>query len=206
MADVRPYHSPRRELSAAATRRDIIDAARRLFARGGYAQVTVADVAREAGTAVKTVYASAGGKAEILREIVHDAVTSSGALETVAQVRGTTDAAAALTLLAHGTRLGNEHHREAIAILYSAMPVDESAEDLWTQGTSVYRTALREVAEHLESLGALKADMTVDQCADLLWFCFGLASWRTLVNDCHWTWEQAEAELAAIAIRLLIST
>src|ERR1700733_6671145 len=108
MSDARPYHSPRRELSAAATRRDILAAARRLFAASGYAQVTVADIAREAGTAVKTVYASVGGKAEILNQIVLSAVSSSGAQETVRRVRATTDAATALAALAHGTRVGNE--------------------------------------------------------------------------------------------------
>jgi hypothetical protein len=47
--------------------------------------------------------------------------------------------------------------------------------------------------------------MTVSQCADLLWLCFGLAAWRTLVHDCHWTWDQAEATLTAMATRLLVA-
>ncbi|SEG26903.1 transcriptional regulator, TetR family [Actinacidiphila yanglinensis] len=92
----RPYHSPRRAEAAAATRHDIVDAARRLFLERGYAQVTVPDIAREAGIAVKTVYASAGGKAEILRENVGTGVTASGAEETVARVRESGDGAAAL--------------------------------------------------------------------------------------------------------------
>lgn len=203
MTDARPYHSPRRELSAATTRRDILAAARRLFAAHGYAQVTVADIAREAGTAVKTVYASVGGKAEIHDEIVLSAVTSSGAEQTVRRVRATTDAAAALAALAHGTRAGNELQRETIEILYSAMPVHEHAEALWEQGTSLYRNALREVAEHLAGLGALAEGITIDRCADILWFCFGLDAWRTLTRDCHWTWDDAETWLTATAVALL---
>ncbi|MDX3854068.1 helix-turn-helix domain-containing protein [Streptomyces sp. AK02-01A] len=204
MAGPRPYNSPRRALTAAATRRDILDAARRLFLKRGYAQVTIADIAREAGTAVKTVYASAGGRVEILRETVHRAFTSSDERDIVTQVRGTTDAAAAIALLAHLTRLSDEEHYDSIAILYSALSVHESAEALWAEGTSAYHSALREIAAHLEHLGALKPGMTVDRCSDVLWFCFGLGAWRTLIDECGWTWDQAEEELVSVATRMLL--
>jgi AcrR family transcriptional regulator len=206
MSQARNYHSPRRELSAAATRRDLIAAARRLFVGHGYAQVTVADIAREAGTAVKTVYASVGGKAEILREILEGARQDSGAEETIAQVRATSDAATCLALLAHGTRLGNEGQGETLAILNSAMHVHQHAEALWEQIATAYRAALRLAAEHLDDLGRLPAGMTADRCTDLLWFCFGPQAWRTLVGDCHWTWDEAETRLAATATTLLVTT
>ncbi|MEU3186564.1 helix-turn-helix domain-containing protein [Streptomyces sp. NPDC006923] len=204
MPEPRPYNSPRRALTAAATRRDILDAARRLFLKRGYAQVTIADIAREAGTAVKTVYASAGSRVEILRETVHRAFTNSDERDIVTQVRRTTDAADAIALLAHLTRLSNEEHYDAIAILYSALAVHESAEALWTEGTSAYHSALREIAKHLEHLGTLKPGMTVARCSDVLWFCFGLGAWRTLIDECGWTWDQAEEELASVATRMLL--
>ncbi|MFJ9027503.1 TetR/AcrR family transcriptional regulator [Streptomyces sp. NPDC102274] len=204
MSGERSYHSPRRALTAAATRRDIIDAARRLFLERGFAQVTVAEIAREAGTAVKTVYVSAGGRLDILRETVHRAAAHSGAQETVKRIRGTEDAVSAIALLAHRTRLSNEEHRESIAILYSALPVNDAAEALWDEGTSIYTSALREIASHLKGLGALRAGMTVERCADVLWFCFGLAAWRTLVDDCGWTWDEAERELAVMATKMLL--
>jgi AcrR family transcriptional regulator len=203
MPNTRAYRSPRREHAAAQTRHDIVDAARRLFLRAGYAQVTVADIAREAGTAVKTVYSSMGGKTEILNEIVSAAVTDSGAEQTVVRVQQATDLATVLAIVARGTRLGNEHHRDAIAILNGAMVVHQSAEALWEQGTSLYRHALVQIAEHLEVLGALPPGMSVARAADVLWFCFGLSSWRTLIHDCGWTWDEAEAWLARKAATLL---
>jgi AcrR family transcriptional regulator len=204
MTETRPYHSPRREHGAAETRRDLLAAARRLFAQRGYAKVTVADIAREAGTAVKTVYASVGGKAEILREIMEGAVRRSGAETTTARIRATDDAAACLSLLAHGTREGNEGQRDSIDILFGAIPVHEGAGALWKQVTEAYRDALRDVAEHLHGLGALRAGMTLDRCDDLLWFCFGPQAWRSLVDDCGWAWDEAEAQLAAMATALLL--
>jgi AcrR family transcriptional regulator len=204
MSATRPYHSPRRTQSAAATRQDVLDAARRLFAERGYAQVTVADIAKAGGTAVKTVYASAGGKAEILREIVGSAVTGSGAGETVARARALTDGRAVLAELARGTRNGNRHNSEAIAILLGALSVHENAEALWEEGTALYRRALADVAAHLADLGALRDGLDPGRCADLLWLCFGIGAWRTLVVECGWDWDAAEGQLTDAAAALLL--
>lgn len=51
----RRYDSPRRREQAEATRRDILEAARRLFEAHGYAATTMAAIAAEAGVALKTV-------------------------------------------------------------------------------------------------------------------------------------------------------
>lgn len=201
MPVTRPYRSPRRAEDAAATRSDILTAARDLFAARGYARVTVADIARAAGTAVKTVYASAGGKAGILAELISSAVADSGAEHTLAEVRTTRDLASALAVLAHGTRRGNENHRIAIDIMYSAMSAHDDAERVWHAGTSVYRETLHAVAEHLDAIGALGG--TVDRAADVLWFCFGPAAWRTLVGDCGWSWDEAQSYLRDQAIAAL---
>ena len=51
------------------TRRRILDSARRLFYRDGYAATTLRAIAVEAGVAVQTVYAVFGSKAAILAEL-----------------------------------------------------------------------------------------------------------------------------------------
>jgi AcrR family transcriptional regulator len=204
VSQARPYHSPRRELGAAATRRDLLRAARRLFADRGYARVTVADIAREAGTAVKTMYASVGGKAEILREILEEAVKDSGAEETTALILTLTDPLECLRELARGTRLGYEAHREVLAILASAMPVLDSADALWNRVLASYQQGLGAVAVHLAELGAVS--ISPDRGADLLWFCFGPQAWRALVEDSGWTWDDAQAQLTATARALLLET
>lgn len=51
---------------AAATRRRIVTAAASQFVHYGYLNTTMADIAREAGVAVRTVYLSFGGKVEVL--------------------------------------------------------------------------------------------------------------------------------------------
>jgi AcrR family transcriptional regulator len=69
--DVKPSNArpTLRQEQAAVTRRRILDAARRLFFRDGYAATTLKAVAVEAGVAVQTVYAVFGSKAAILAEL-----------------------------------------------------------------------------------------------------------------------------------------
>src|SRR6266545_1650225 len=65
----RRYDSPRRREQAAATRREILDAAQRLFERDGYAATTMAAIAAEARVALKTVYVAFETKSGVLRAL-----------------------------------------------------------------------------------------------------------------------------------------
>jgi TetR/AcrR family transcriptional regulator, regulator of cefoperazone and chloramphenicol sensitivity len=66
----RRYVSPRRQAQADATRAAIAAAARRLFTERGWAGTRVRDVAREAGVAEPTVYATYGSKAGLAHALV----------------------------------------------------------------------------------------------------------------------------------------
>jgi len=61
------YDSPLRTEQATLTRRRILDAAREQFVEHGFAQVTIAGVARHAGVARETVYKTFGSKADLLK-------------------------------------------------------------------------------------------------------------------------------------------
>src|SRR3954467_10528380 len=65
----RRYHSPRRREQAEATRRQILEAAERLFREQGYAAATMAAIAGEAGVALKTVYLAFETKSGVLRAL-----------------------------------------------------------------------------------------------------------------------------------------
>src|SRR5215472_13983786 len=56
------------------SRRRVVAAAWRCFLDAGYAATTIGDVARAAGVAVQTVYSAVGGKADLLIEVVNEAV------------------------------------------------------------------------------------------------------------------------------------
>jgi AcrR family transcriptional regulator len=91
---------------ARATRRRIIAAATGLFIRDGYLQTTMADIAREAGVAVQTLYLSFGSKVAVLTAALDVAIGGDDQPLPVldrpwfARLRAEPDPAAALTILA----------------------------------------------------------------------------------------------------------
>lgn len=71
----RSYRSPLRAAQAQATRRRLLETARRLFVERGYAGTTVAAVATEAGVAPETVYLTVRGKRGLLEGVVEAAIS-----------------------------------------------------------------------------------------------------------------------------------
>ncbi|MEV7077928.1 TetR/AcrR family transcriptional regulator [Streptomyces sp. NPDC093516] len=200
----RQYRNDRRAEAAAVTRTAILDAALRLFARYGYAKVTIGDIAREAGTAVPTVYASTGGKFAILTVLMNRGVEDPVVDRTLDAVRRATDAREAIEIVAHGVRLDNERHLDIVQIMLTAAAVEERVEEELSRVARAYRQSLGVVAERLAELGALRSGLGVERATDILWFLFGLQSWRLFVADCGWSWDEAERLLAEQAIAALV--
>ncbi|MBB1154469.1 TetR/AcrR family transcriptional regulator [Amycolatopsis dendrobii] len=193
----RPYRADRRAKAAEETRTAILDAARRLFVEHGYAKVTVADIAREAETAIPTVYASTGGKSSILRRLIGKGLGDSVVDQTLAAVRASRDPLQVVAVTVHGVRVDNEGHFGLLRVLVTSAAVDEAARQTLVQTDRLYREALSEVAGRLRDLRALREGLTQDRATDVLWFFLGHQSWRLYVADCGWTWDETQEWLAA---------
>ena len=74
----RRYNSTRRQAQARETRRQILEAARRLFSERGYSGASVEAIALEAGVAPETVFSTFGNKRTILAELVSLTVGGDG--------------------------------------------------------------------------------------------------------------------------------
>src|SRR6266568_6964013 len=78
----------RQQVAAAATRREILMAARRLFAERGYVRTSVAEIADEAGASLPTIYANVGAKKTIvmaLRDLIGEEARADEAVAKVAE-------------------------------------------------------------------------------------------------------------------------
>lgn len=199
----RPYHSPTRLRESLRTRQGILDAALALFADQGYADVTVAGIAARAEVAVRTVYTKFGSKAGILAAVIDRAAELSGGTEVVGEVRRTDDAREVLRLLASGTRAANERNQALFDLVRSTASSPE-AQDLRRRLTASYIALLREAAERLDALGALRPGLAASEAGEVLWFCFGLDAWTTTTRDLGQGWETAEAWLLRRAEQLLL--
>jgi AcrR family transcriptional regulator len=202
MPTKRTYVSQLRAQGAAQTRTLILGAATALFARRGYGLVTVADIARAAGVSPKTVFTSVGSKSDILDVIVDTAVRASGYEAAMREVLTGQDLEAVLRAVARGTRSGNEGQFTVHEAIRKALPSHEDGDALWERATADYRDALRAAAHRLHALAA-PPPYPVEETAQLLWFWFGPAGWRTLVVDNGWTWDRAEAFLLRTAVATL---
>jgi AcrR family transcriptional regulator len=70
----RPYNSTRRQAQAQETRRQILEAAQKLFLERGYSGASIGAIAEAAGVAPETVFAIFGNKRTILARLIDIAV------------------------------------------------------------------------------------------------------------------------------------
>jgi len=75
----RSYDASGRRAQAQANRERVLDAARGLFVRQGYAGTSIADIAGAAGVSVPTVFAHFGSKVTLFKECVESALVGDAA-------------------------------------------------------------------------------------------------------------------------------
>ena len=117
----------RREVAAAATRREILDTARRLFAEHGYASTSVQQIAAESGVAVQTIYSSVGSKAALVLALNDLIDKEADVAELTARLLKETDAPQMIAKAVQVTRQVNERCGDLIRVLLSAEPSEPEA-------------------------------------------------------------------------------
>jgi AcrR family transcriptional regulator len=195
----RRYDSPRRREQAAATRREILEAAQRLFERQGYAATTMAAIAAEAGVALKTVYVAFDTKSGLLRALWH--LLLRGDEDDVPiperpwyrEVVAEPDPERKLRLGAHNARLVKQRAGALMRVIRSAAAADADAEELWSRIEADFYDNQRAIVQALHDAGALRDGLDVARAADILWTLNHPDLWHLLVGARGWTpeaWEQ----------------
>jgi AcrR family transcriptional regulator len=207
----RRYDSPRRREQAAATRREILGAAQRLFERQGYAATTMAAIAAEAGVALKTVYVAFETKSGLLRALWHLRLRGDerdipvGDRRWYRDVIEEPDPRRQVELTAHNSRLVKERAASLMRVIRSAAPADPDIEALWRRIQSDFHDNQRAIVQSLHDKGALRRGLGVDRGADVLWTLNHPDVWHLLVGERGWTPEQFERWLAAAVREQLLA-
>jgi AcrR family transcriptional regulator len=201
----RTYQSARRTQAAADTRAAILDAALRLFCEHGYGKVTVQDIAREASTAVPTVYASTGGKVAILGTLIEEATGDPIVAETLSAVDECADASEAIRVLVHGVRVDNERYHHIIQVMKDAATLDDNAAGVLARSDEMYRQYLEQAVDHVRKVGTLRQGVTPERAADIAWYYLGHQSWSLLAVSRQWPWDDAEQWVAEQLAAALLS-
>ncbi|MGZ4398919.1 MAG: TetR/AcrR family transcriptional regulator [Gaiellaceae bacterium] len=202
--DVKPrrrYESPRRREQAAATRLAILEAAERLFAAQSYAGTSVGEIAEAAGVALKTVYASFGSKAEVLRALWNlrmrgdEEPVPLAEREWFRQMLEEPDPRRRLALLARNARAVRERTGVLPEIVQQAAPLDAQIAELWEAfQLELYERGMRAIAKTLQRDGVLSVDLKT--ATDVLWALTHPDLYLLLVRQRGWKPDVYERWLA----------
>ena len=205
----RPYHSPRRQEQAAATRRAILEAAQRLFEKQGYAATTMAAIAEEARVALKTVYVAFESKSGVLRALWNLRLRGDRDEVPIAQqdwyreVIEEPDPERQLRLNARNSRARKISIAALLDVIRSGALVEPEIEQLWNRIESDYHDNQRVIAESLHQKKALQRDLDVDRATDILWTINHPNVWQLLTGR-GWTPEDYEQWTADLACAQLL--
>ena len=208
---VRRYNSPRRAEQAAATRGDILKAARELFVSRGYAATTIAEVARSAQVAVDTVYATVGRKPALLREVLETAISGTDQAvpasdrDYVARIRSADTAGEKLTLYANAIVQIQSRLAPMYLAIRDAAATDPDSAALWAEINGRRAANMRNLAADLRATGELRPDISVDHVADIIWSMNGAEYWVLMVGDRGWSHQRFGEFLADAWARLLLT-
>lgn len=206
----RHYHSARRQAQARETRQQIVAAAGRLFTAHGYTGTTMDAIAREAGVAVETVYAVFGNKRAVLARLTEVAVVGEDAPLSLAErpeareIQREQDQRRQIHLFAHETSALMERSGPVVAILRSAAAAEPEIAALLQELLDKRLDAMRQFVRWVARNGLLRAQMPVDEAADLVWTLASPEVHQLLTGDRSWTEERYERWLEDTLIALLL--
>jgi AcrR family transcriptional regulator len=207
----RPYDSPRRQAQAEATRRDILSAAQRLFEHNGYAATTMAEIAKESGVALKTVYLAFETKSGLLRALWNRLLRGEDDARPIAEqdwYRAVLDEPhpeRRLRLNARNSAAGKQRISAILEVIRSAAASDPEIAALWQRIQTDYHANQRAIVERVHEDGHLHPDLDVNQASDILWTINHPNTWQLLVVERGWTPEQYEQWTADLAARQLLA-
>jgi len=207
---VRAYRSPRRAQQAAATRAAVLAAARDLFLSEGYAGTTVAAVAARAQVAVDTVYAAVGRKPALLREVVEAAISGTdhavppAQRDYVRRIRAAGSAREKIALYGHAVAQIQDRLGPVYLALREAATTDDDCRVLWETISARRAANMRDLVADLRVTGELRADLTDDEMADIVWSMNGPEYWALLVHGRGWTTRRFGTWLADAWTRSLV--
>ncbi len=194
----------RREVAAAETRREILRAARRLFAAHGYAGTSLQQIAEESGVAVQTIYSSVGSKAALVLALNDLIDEEAGVAELSAGVRAETDPPTMIAKAIHLTRQLNERCGDLLQVMLSAVPAEPDVAAAFADGMRRHESGVSALAQRLGALGALRAGTTPERAGAAFAMMTSPPSWQQLTQRSGWTFDDSEAWLTTSLTQLLL--
>jgi AcrR family transcriptional regulator len=182
----RRYNSPKRERQARQTREQIVEAARRLFARDGFTKTTVEAIAREAGVSAQTVYASVGSKRAIVLALLDRLEAEGGNEELRRELGSTKDPRRQLRAIVSFNRRLFERGRDVLDVVM-ATRADPDVEAFGRAGEARRREGQARWVRAWAEDGVLRPNLDEGEAADVLWALTGPELYWLFAVNSNWS-------------------
>lgn len=177
MADVkrRQYDASRRRERAGANRRAMLEAAIELLVERGYAETSLALVARRADVATPTVYKAFGNKPALVKAAFDyaaagdDDATPIYERDRAKQILAEPSPVRKLEIYTEGLLGTLTRSAKLQLIVRTAAELDRQMTDIWDQITSRRLFGMGIIAANLFEGGHLRSGITEEEAQDVLW-------------------------------------
>ncbi len=206
----RRYHSARRQAQAAETRRQIVEAARRLFAERGYVGTTMETIARDAGVAVETIYAAFGSKRAILSRLLDVSVVGDEKPVPLLErpgpqaVRRERDQRRQVQMFAHDIREIMERVSPIFDLMRAAAKTEPDIAEYLQHILEERLRGMTQFVQWLATNGPLREGLSLSDAAETVWALSSAEVYRLLTVDRGWPGERYETWLAETLTLLLL--
>ncbi len=197
----RNYSSQLRAAHAQQTRRAIVLAATDLFVRQGFGRTTVDEIAAAAGVSRKTVFASAGGKVDILKLAIDWAIVGDDEPVALAQrpvIQQALEQTDPDVIIAAWASLVCQISKRLAGLawaLVSAAGTDPQAQALLDDWHAQRLAGARSFVNHLAEHGGLRKGLNTNDAVDIAWIHNDPILFHRLVQQRGWSMKRYEAWL-----------
>jgi AcrR family transcriptional regulator len=201
----RAYNGSLRTELAQLTRTRILEAARRLLVNGTYSSVTMEDIAKEAGVAYQTVYATFGTKLRLAQGLVDVGFPHvADALKLFDPVRQSDDPEVGLRTGARVSRLIYEMCADLLRFMRESGDPDLLAHYREREEQRLVDMTQFGLLAMLKRSGRLRAGMSPSEAVAVIWALTGPDQYTQLVFQRGWSPPRYEEWLGDALISMLI--
>lgn len=207
----RPYDARKRreraEEERRATRTRVIESATRLFETKGYRGTTMADIAREAGVAMQSVYSAGRSKADLLNAAVQRAVAGDDQEVLVhdrpafVAVAGEPDPVRQVEVVAGLTCEIQERSEPMQATQREAAAYDPAVAAILD---AAHRSRWETIRAIIDMLPADQLRTTPEASTDTVWAVASAEVFLLLRRVLGWSWDEIRLWLARTLVDLLL--
>jgi AcrR family transcriptional regulator len=204
----RRYDSARRAEQARQTRATVVEAAKRLFLRDGFAATTIAAIGAEARVSVETIYKAFGGKPGLVRAICEAALAGEGPVpaETRSDQMQLSEPDPRKIIRGWG-ELTVEVAPQISPILLLVRSAAAADPEMAVLGTEIDAARLRRMTRNARNLAEarhLRDDITAEQAGEVMWTYSSPELYELLVLRLGWPAERYGAFIAEAMIAALL--